>query len=289
MAHQCATRGCGCPTETTICRACTADLEHLLRELLPSVRPDPTSKRKRRTIPGLAAELRTTMSRQSVHGGHGGRRSAEKPMAYDVRASDADAALRAVLGRCVRHLIDQAPEPHPHADLAATARWLLERVSTIAAHADAGVMLGELRGVIGKAKRAIAGPTPRIPLGVCGALVVVPGAGGVGTCAAELTIANMDEAHARCRACRAQHDVPGRIDRVRTEASGMLLPIRDIARLAAFLGEASDTARTERLINVWATRGRIARVGTSQSGRALYRAGEALDRLRAVGGPKSAA
>ena len=73
-----------------LCAACTAEVRQALA-----------------SIPDLAAELETTLSRQTAGQQRHGGRSADKPLAYDVGASEALGALRACVVGWVRVLAEE--------------------------------------------------------------------------------------------------------------------------------------------------------------------------------------
>src|SRR5690606_33880968 len=132
--------GCGAPTGdgTTLCRACTTRLAADLDQ-----------------VTWLERELDTVLARQAVYGDRAGGRSAEHPLPYDPRASEAAWVLRDTLTNVARALGPEPPANRPESAGDATkpsgwtdplgtgvsaariARSLAQRLDTIRRHPEA--------------------------------------------------------------------------------------------------------------------------------------------------------
>ncbi len=217
-------------------------------------------------IPALADELDLALSRQTANGPRNGPRSSEKPLPFDVNASSAAWLLRNTLTAWIQDVDPQ----HPHDQtLTAMAVWLLARHSTLVAHADASDIVSEIRAAVSEGWRAVDSRAERMYVGRCSE-----------TCSAEL-YARLGTERVRCRACGAEHHVRERRDAMLTSAATMLLPVRQIAVLAAMLGTYPDTTRTEARLRKWVQRGVIVAQGMSPDGRPTYPFGDTYSRLLA--------
>ena len=130
-------------------------------------------------IPDLAAELDTTITRQAVLGEKGGPRAAEKPLPFNVQASEAAWVLRNTLGGWARVLDTEMPLGGPGRGLepisgpsgstrqgsqittAAIARYLATRIEALRHHQAAGEAHDEIRTAVASAQRAIDHPAIR--------------------------------------------------------------------------------------------------------------------------------
>jgi hypothetical protein len=124
VSHQCA---CGEPIADTavIGARCVSQLMQDLAE-----------------IPALSDELDTVLSRQTAGGKHEAGKSAEKPLPYDVGASEALSDLRAKLVGWVQVL--HAREPWPRENIPSMSRWMLTRIVRIAHHAEGATITDEI-------------------------------------------------------------------------------------------------------------------------------------------------
>lgn len=236
MSGPCPARGCEGVAHRgwTICRTCAHTLEKTIAE-----------------IPWLCRHLDISLARQRSNAPRAdGGGASDSALPFNAAASAAVDLIRTTLSAWVREL---GGEPGPPEVMGA---WLLHRVAQLYVHPAAGVAVDDFTSVAGKAHRAVYGPTPRVFLGAC-------------TCSADL-YASRNEPLARCWDCGSEYDVAERLAQVEAEVATMLLPIRDIVRIAAFLGDFPDTARTEARLNLWAHRGTITKAGTTRDGRPTY-------------------
>lgn len=141
---------CGRPAgdASYLCGPCTADLRTTLA-----------------AIPDLLAELDVTLTRQAVHNHRGGPQSADKPLPYDPRASEAGWVLRNTLHTWCRVL----DETVAVTSTAEAAMWLHARVGQLRTHPAAGEAHDEIRTATTQATRVIDQPAhrARIPIGPC--------------------------------------------------------------------------------------------------------------------------
>lgn len=154
---------CGRPvSEAFLCGACTAQLKATLDG-----------------IPALVDELDTTITRQAVTGEKGGPRAAEKPLPFNVQASEAAWVLRNTLGGWARVLDAEMPVAGPGRGLEAIsspsgstrqgseittaeiARYLSSRIEQLRHHPAAGEAFDEIRTAVASAQRAIDHPQIR--------------------------------------------------------------------------------------------------------------------------------
>lgn len=221
-------------------------------------------------IPALAAELDTTLSRQTASGQRHGARSSDKPLAFDYGASEAIYVLRNALVGWVR---DLEPDPTPGRDwpadrLDAMATWLLGRIDQLRTHPAAADAVGEISAAVRECTRAIDRRAERVYVGVCGhegcavGLYAAPG-----------------RANVACPGCKAVHFVEHRREAMRASLYDRLLTAAEIARMAAYLGDLLDRERVRKLIAKWEQRGVITAHGVNYRGDPTYPFGETLTRL----------
>lgn len=150
-------------TDWLLCGNCTRSLADDLALVLPEllephghicdVRTREHHWHPRQTLPweqqsgswaGIEAELQLSLTRQAKHAPNlGGGRASGTPLPFDPGASDQLAHLRAILTSWIRALRDDRPdslatmEDRPADNLAAMARWLIDRMDRIRSYGGA--------------------------------------------------------------------------------------------------------------------------------------------------------
>ena len=153
---------CGRPVDDAyLCGTCTQQLRATLD-----------------SVPSLVDELDTTITRQAVLGEKGGPRAAEKPLPFNVQASEAAWVLRNTLGGWARVIAEEAtvgaetrletingPSGYPRrgAEIPTPqiASWLTAHLEQIRHHQAAGEAHDEIRTAVQSAQRAIDHPQIR--------------------------------------------------------------------------------------------------------------------------------
>jgi hypothetical protein len=139
------------PGDRQVCRACEADLQRALA-----------------AVPELAAELDTTLARQSGSGPTGSTAgSRERPLPYDPRASEAVAVLRNTLVGWVQALQFDHAEASPDNTLGDISAWLLKRLQRLAGHAAAEEAVDEICAAVRAAWRVVDRPPGYLYAGPC--------------------------------------------------------------------------------------------------------------------------
>ena len=139
----------------------------------------------------IAGELDVTLARQARFGERNGGKSADKPLPYDVRASEAAWVLRNTLTTWCRVMIDELGQDMPKTatpgesdgltgaprygranqdvTTAEAALWLSQRIGVLRTHPAAGEAADEIGQAVAQARRAIDQPAnrARIPIGPC--------------------------------------------------------------------------------------------------------------------------
>jgi hypothetical protein len=152
-----------------LCGGCTAQLKATLDSL-----------------PDLAAELDTTITRQAVTTQRGGPRAAEKPLPFNAAASEAAWVLRNTLSGWARVIAEEvlagaenglgtingairSPRKGDAVTTAQIALWLSAHLEQLRHHQAAGEAHDEIRGAAQAAQRAIDHPRNRhqFPVGPC--------------------------------------------------------------------------------------------------------------------------
>lgn len=260
----------------SVCRPCSNELRKNLAE-----------------APAIARELEITLARLRSNAPRDGGHASPNRLPYVPEASEAQYVLRSCLVGWIRDL-DENPANHPADTIEAMATWLLGRMNDLLVHPAAQEVVEEIAAAVGRpvttrprhmlpAATEGADPTPwsrgrakvgeelydnfppRMFLGPC-------------ECGDDIYTAG-EQLTARCAGCDAEYSVTDRMLAIEEEVATLLMPIRQIARIAAFLGDHQDTARSERRLNLWVHRGRLKRAGVDREGRATYRYRQALDLL----------
>lgn len=208
-------------------------------------------------LPALVDELETTLARQGASGARTGGRGNEKPLPFDLGASEALAVLRGTLAAWSREI-----------GTSGTALALLGAVAELVMHPDAADAIEEISSARRNALRAIDHHRELVYAGRCG-----------DDCAQEL-YAQPGRPAVRCWTCGTEHLVAERQQDMLDAIQSRLCTVREITRLAAWSGEFTDSKRTEGLLNQWVHRGKLTAVGLDVRGRETYRFGEVLDLLR---------
>lgn len=209
----------------------------------------------------LAADLDTTLARQTSRPAGPSARSAETPLPVDLRALDAAHHLRTVLVGWVRVLAETGTARLPQDTLPAVAAWLLPMCG-ILRHADYGPdAVTEIRDAVNAALRAVDTPPQRAYVGPC-------------ECG-EAVYARPGAPAATCRGCGAVWGVEEQREWLRAAAEDMLLTATEIARAVS----RPTQSVTPSMVRGWANRRRLLAHGADAQGRPTYRVGDVLDLL----------
>jgi hypothetical protein len=187
MAQQCTVCGHEVGDQAQLCAPCTGGVIRSLRDL-----------------PGLAAELHVTMSRQDqMLGRSEGGKSSETPLFWKTRAGDTLRVLRDMLRRWTEQFtgVPPAESDHPVATLCV---YLLNIVGDIRQHESGGQFATACRDAVTECRRTIDRPPELLYLGPCG----IEDADEA-VCREELYARpGADAVH--CRVCGAAHSVDER-------------------------------------------------------------------------------
>lgn len=205
-------------TPTAVCGVCTAPtpqgiylckthLEQLADELtaIPDGHTDDG-----RPLPGLAADLQVTITRQSRAASQPGR-AAERPLAWNERASIAAVELNAQMNAWAYETAtlgedERDPQAAIHTSNASDlARWLWRNLATAQRLDNAGDMHREILDAITEARRAVDKPVEPSPFGTCGNNL------DDGTECPEFLYGYPNRPTVTCTACTAQHSVTERM------------------------------------------------------------------------------
>ncbi|PRX95589.1 DUF1922 domain-containing protein [Allonocardiopsis opalescens] len=268
----CAAERCDRPVHTTeLCHRCADGLRAALRR-----------------VGALAAELRTTVTRQDrIGAGTGGRRGAEQPLAVNLAASDAEHALRAALVGWVRVLMEAEPptlhgpacaaclhlecariraQGWPADTLGAMATWLAERTARIQTHPAAAEIHDEITERLRGAWRAVDRPGERWYAGRCTA------------CGTDL-YARPGAAWVRCAPCGQEWEVGAVRASLLEQAEDYLGTASEVVRAVTAL-RGRVTAAT---LRTWVARGRLT-AHRSADGQTRYRVGDVAGLVRQTEG-----
>jgi hypothetical protein len=265
VSHDCA---CGRPIQDTaiVCPHCAHQLDAVLAEVV--------------AYQGLAYDLDMAISRQARIGKREGARSAETPLSYNQRASDAAAHLRSVLVSWARIVHEETDPPPfgptcrrckhrsckairyrqlPPDTLAGIAAWLRPRVGWLRHHRAGAEAWDEITKAVRDARRAVDRPAEKLFAGPCNEcdtdLYAIPGALFV-----------------TCLTCGLMYEVAARREWLLGALDDHLVNATQMSRLVTYLGiKLADSS-----IRMYASKGRISSHGTDAKGRPLYRLGEVV-------------
>lgn len=268
MNIPCPVTRCGRPTRgTTICGACSADLDRALA-----------------AVPWLVRQLDLVLSRQTRTGTGGGARSAETALPYAPHASEAGRVLTSTLTAWVDELLPADPHRigplcdrcahascrtmRPLVDRTANscAVWLRARVDRIARSPVAEDLQDEILAAVGAAQRVVDRPPDRRYVGQCGADL------DGDDCETDL-YAQAGAAVVTCPTCGTGWDVRWRRERLLDAAEDTLATAADLARALTGLGHEV----TPEMIRGYAHREQILAHGRDGRGRPTYRLGDVAD------------
>jgi hypothetical protein len=238
-----------------LCPGCTGRLERDLGDLAT-----------------LADELETTRARQSRTGGQATGivvRSADTPLPWNDKASDAAALLRSTVVAWVRVAVDDLGVRCPRDTMQSMAGTLLAALPRLRHHDAADALLDEIDHVTGLARQVIDRRPDRTYAGPCRADVDEHDDQGPSCCVEDL-YARPGSSIVVCRRCHAEHDAAARRDWLLRIAENQLVTV---AELAAMLGT-GERPFSRHTINSWIRRGRLVQHGEHEP--ALYRVGDAV-------------
>jgi len=230
------------------------------------------------SIPALVEELLTTISRQDVLGGAGGRRAAETAVPWKAHASDVLWDLTSTVTAWTRVILEhyqlastvidraQDGQPTPHQVTISAARWLLANIKSLAMHEAAGEAVDEIGDVVQRAYNAIDRPPEKLPAGQC----------GLNDCPAYL-YADPQATTVDCPKCESTHDMAERHAWMSNSAlEHRVTGTEALSWVRLLLGKAMPDGTWRR----WMAEGRIHHDDVDHFGHKLYRWGDVVDVVR---------
>jgi len=264
---QCTRPGCGRPVvDAYLCRTCGDDLRVELERIIEFNLTDSHGE----PLPGLAAELTTTLQRNDRVGGESVgwiTYTRDNGIPYALHASDASDHLRAVLSTWIRELWETNGGEAVLGDfrcedtLVGMAGWLLLRPSWMTLHVAAGELYADITEAIYRAWRAIDRAPARAYSGVCGAVT-----DELGECGQPL-YSDPDHTWVVCRACGAEWNVHERRQWLLALADETPLTATRMAGLLTHAGISVTAAQ----IRSYGAHGRIDVVDRDDRGHPMYR------------------
>lgn len=250
--YVCGVDGCDRPThDWTICSTCSATLERDLAE-----------------VPAYRAELETTLARQTSMGERHGGRSAEKPLPYDPRASEALYILRSTLVGWVRVAVEEDDADWPEDTLDAMAALLLSRMGWLRTHKAGAEAVDEIGAAMLLVRRTVDRPADRWYAGTCRADHEGQ------ECPQEL-YARPWAHEFTCPTCGTTWDAQERREWLLDAVEDELAHASQLAAAVTSLGQPVTADR----IRQWASRGRIFHRTVDARKRPLYLVRDVLDLL----------
>jgi len=249
--HPCPVEHCDRPRrgDQHICDACQGDIVRALQ-----------------SVPELAGQLDVEMAGLKPRTGPAAR-PATPPLPYNPRASEAGSILRSALVGWVRELHD-GDEPWPADTLADMAVWILARQRRLWRHPAVDEAHGEITTAVGEVMRVVDLPPQRQYAGRCA------------QCARPLYARPAAET-VTCQQCDTVHDVVEQRRALLDQLADRLATAAEIAH--ALTGLMGGQEVTPERVRQWAHRGHILPRGVNRSGRKLYRIGDAIKHLGALG------
>lgn len=253
----CAVDGCGRPMPTgdqsTACPRCWNILERNLGQ-----------------VPALVVELDTTISRQAAISLRNGPRSGDKPLPFNVGASQVAADLHATLWAWVREGLEARPwVATPDPSTVGLSRCLLVLFGWLVIHEDGALAVSQIGQAVERAEHVIDRAPDLMECGPC----------STKDCPGHLRVAcepGPDDTliplapTVRCRDCGQAYDVAERREALLADNGDLLLTIPEL--LAALARPNDPDPSMRKRIENWATRGRLiahAHVPAPRGGRAI--------------------
>jgi hypothetical protein len=219
-------------------------------------------------MPALWAELETTLIRQDVIGGDGGRKSSESAMVFKSTAEEARQLIQDTVTAWVvsfsRTVAVAAPEGAA-THIVVAARWLHAHLPLIVKSEDSVALADEVEHAVSFAHKAIDRPAVMLGLGQCGTegctrfMYVAPEGRG--------------DTQFECR-CGAVHNLPERLKDLASKAEEHLVSRKDaLAWVLMLLGKRIPQST----FLTWSSRGKITPQGWTAAGELAYRFGDVRD------------
>ena len=275
-----------------LCRTHTDDLAQQLRSLLPGRetrtgytgqtagprhRPELLTEYVPVDVPGLIAELETTLTRQDrAAAERHGSPSTTTPLVWNEHASTKAFELNATINAWALDVSKLGEDerdplrPIHYTDTAAVTEWLLRNLSTLRQHGEAGQAFNELIDSITEARRAVDKPPEQVTYGPCG---------NTGTqeeprdeACREYLYALPGKPIVVCRGCGAKYETEARLEWMRNYARDMLATATEAAGYLRLTG----LTTTPEVVRGLAARARIKAVQVDSRGRPLYRISEVV-------------
>ncbi|MEV7962387.1 hypothetical protein [Oerskovia paurometabola] len=253
MTNQDCALDCGreVPDTAYVCPSCGAAAVRLLQSVQDELIEGPPA----RTIPGLATDLDTAITRETNFGTTGA--VGETPVLFNTSASEARTVLLSALATWTALIAEQRGLPHPAYLLHDLATFLEHQVTWLRAQPAGAEALDEITAALRNATRAIDRPADRKYAGPC----------TTADCDGEF-IAYDNARLARCRECAAHVELTTRQEQLLTQAHDRLLTAPELEKALGGLGTEVKAKR----IHEWCSRGRLTNRGTPD--RPLYRVGD---------------
>lgn len=231
----CTVPRCGRPVEdATLCHRCTDHLERALAE-----------------VPWLTEQLEITVTRAKAQTFDGGSRSAERPLPYHLKASEAATGLSAALrelAAALRVAGELATAPHAPIPL---SRALLGELKAIRRN-NYGPTVDTITRTHRTAMRIIDRPAEKVYAGPC-------------ECGEDL-YAKKAAAEVACRGCDRTYDVAEMQEWMKSQVADRLVTAREGAGLLSRF----DLPTEQKTIDKWHERNRVTVRGHNPRGRRMY-------------------
>lgn len=223
-----------------------------------------------RSLPGLLHELHVTLTRQARMGAGGaGGKGKERPLPFNVNASEVGDTARMTLSTWVREL-DMGDTEYLGDNPRAWALWLADRIERIRGHEAAAEIADEVDYLTRTIRAAIDRPADLEFYGKCG------------VCEADL-YAPHGSVEGYCRKCKVEgvtttYDPAANRAEIQSQAEHHWGTVAECARVLSVFGLEVEV----KTIRNWATVNRHGNVrlvstGVNMKGLALYRIGDVMD------------
>lgn len=239
--------------DARLCSGCLDALKVELRALLPHwenrARWDMASGPRRELVPGLIAELDTTLTRQARIGERNGPRSTETPLPYHAAASvDLETIQTTLAMWCLDIVTKRGIKPPPAWDSVELAKWLLRYPTEAAQLEDAAELFENIHAMTKAARRTIDLAPDRRFLGPCD------------ECGSELYIwctpnRIPETVHCATEECSFSARVEERRGYLLEKAGNQLLTAAEMSRAIVELVPGQTRKISANTISQWASRG----------------------------------
>lgn len=249
----CQVATCDRPSDDWIvCKTCATAFEKVLAE-----------------VPWMLDELDTVITQQTRYTTNSSGKSAEQPMAFNVKASDMRGQLVMHLDTAARMIAEANGWNLTHTDAAGASRWLMRSLTAIRLHEAGAQIVDEITATNAGCLWVIDRPAAKQYLGDCTMVFKVEDLDE--PCQGRI-YGRQGKDRAACDTCGTEWEADALRTMLLKQLDDRLCTAAEIAHLSTYLGLVDGREKVRKRINQWAIRGRI-EAHESEDGAVQFRFG----------------